>query len=64
MALCRNGFTVLVLRGMVTDADLAQAESEWPGLNDFLDGLPFQQRPATFLELIWRFECRRGDAET
>jgi hypothetical protein len=52
-----------VLRGLVTDEDLAQAEREWPGLNDFLDGLPFQQRPATFLELIWRFECWRDEGE-
>jgi hypothetical protein len=45
------------LRGFVTEADLPQAEKEWPGLRAFLERLPLDQRPATFLELVWRFEC-------
>jgi hypothetical protein len=45
------------LQGIVTEADLPAAEKEWPGLRAFLEHLPIDQRPATFLELIWRFEC-------
>jgi hypothetical protein len=45
------------IRGFVTEADLPQAEKEWPGLRAFLEHLPIDQRPATFLELVWRFEC-------
>ena len=59
-----NEVVVWSLRGLVTDADLAEAEQEWPGLNNFLDHLPFAQRPGTFLELVWRFECSRNHAET
>jgi hypothetical protein len=47
------------LRGLVTDTDLPQAEREWPGLQEYLRSLPGSQRPATFLELIWRFERSR-----
>jgi hypothetical protein len=47
------------LRGFVTEADLPQAEQEWPGLQDFLRGMLPEERPATFLELVWRFECWR-----
>lgn len=48
------------LRGLVTDDDLAQAEREWPGLLSFLDRIPPGERPTTFLDLVWRFECWRG----
>jgi hypothetical protein len=48
------------LRGFVTEADLPQAEQEWPGLQDFLRGMPLEERPVTFLELVWRFECWRA----
>ena len=48
-----------LLRGFVTEADLPQAEREWPGLQDFLRRIPPHQRPVTFLELVWRFECWR-----
>jgi hypothetical protein len=51
--------TVLHLRGVVTEVDLPDAEQEWPGLQDFLRRLSPSDRPATFLELIWRFECWR-----
>jgi hypothetical protein len=47
------------LRGLVTEADMSQAEQEWPGLSGFLDRIPAHQRPATFLDLVWRFECWR-----
>jgi hypothetical protein len=47
------------LRGVVTEADLPDAEQEWPGLQEFLSRLPDAERPATFLELVWRFECWR-----
>jgi hypothetical protein len=45
---------------VVTEADLPAAEQEWPGLREFLDRLPPAEQPATFLELIWRFECWRS----
>jgi hypothetical protein len=47
------------LRGLVTEADLAAAEHEWPGLRAFLLALPTGERPVTFLELVWRFEASR-----
>ena len=47
------------LRGLVTEADLPEAEREWPGLQAFLFGLPSQERPRTFLDLVWRFESWR-----
>jgi hypothetical protein len=59
MAFGGNGIAVASLRGLVTDADLPDAEKEWPGLNDFLGHLPPEDRPGTFLELMWRFECWR-----
>jgi hypothetical protein len=48
------------LRGFVTEADLPQAEMEWPGLMTFWRALPEDERPATFLELVWRFERSSG----
>jgi hypothetical protein len=56
MALSKSASELVSMRGLVTDADLAEAEKEWPGLREFLDHLPLQQRPGTFLELVWRFE--------
>jgi hypothetical protein len=50
------------LRGFVTGADLPQAESEWPGLQEYLRRLPLDERPTTFLELVWRFERWRQKA--
>jgi hypothetical protein len=35
---------------------LPRAEQEWPGLQAFFVRLPPEQRPATFLDLVWRFE--------
>jgi hypothetical protein len=48
-----------VLQGLVTEADLPEAEREWPGLRAFLFGLPSGERPKTFLDLVWRFESAR-----
>jgi hypothetical protein len=55
----RRHWIAPLLRGFVTEADLPQAEKEWPGLQDFLLRIPKRERPATFLELVWRFECWR-----
>ena len=44
------------LKGLITAADLPRAEQEWPGLQAFFRRLPVEQRPETFLELVWRFE--------
>jgi hypothetical protein len=51
---------VPLLRGLVTEADLPLAEEDWPGLRDFLRRIPSHQRPSTFLDLVWRFECWRS----
>lgn len=48
------------LRGLITSADLPRAEAEWPGLSAFFAGLPDDERPPTFLELVWRFESWRS----
>ena len=50
------------LKGLVTDADLDDAEQLWPGLQAFLFGLPSSDRPETFLNLVWRFETARQPA--
>jgi hypothetical protein len=44
------------LKGLITTADLPSAEQEWPGLQAFFRHLPEDDRPETFLELVWRFE--------
>jgi hypothetical protein len=46
----------LTLKGLITAADLPRAEQEWPGLQAFVRRLPVDQRPVTFLDLVWRFE--------
>ncbi|HEY0710090.1 MAG TPA: hypothetical protein VGG33_24985 [Polyangia bacterium] len=46
------------LEGFITDADLPAAECEWPGLQAFFLSLATDDRPRTFLDLIWRFENR------
>jgi hypothetical protein len=55
-----NHKKVPLLKGLVTEADLPLAEENWPGLRDFFRGLPVNQRPRTFLDLVWRFECWRS----
>jgi hypothetical protein len=47
------------LRGLITDVDLRDAEVEWPGLQEFLFGIPERERPPTFLQLVWLFESWR-----
>jgi hypothetical protein len=49
-----------VLRGLVTEEDLPLAEEDWPGLREFFRRIPSNQRPVTFLDLVWRFECWRS----
>ena len=56
----RNEQYLPPLRGFVTEQDLPAAEKEWPGLQAFFYSLPVRERPVTFLELVWQFECRRG----
>lgn len=48
------------LKGFITEAELPLAEVLWPGLLDFLRHLPSQERPRTFLDLMWRFEGWRA----
>jgi hypothetical protein len=48
------------LKGLITDADLPTAEEEWPGLLTFFRALPLDERPCTFLDLVWRFEAWRN----
>jgi hypothetical protein len=60
MPIDEDSKTPLLLKGLVTEADLALAEEDWPGLRDYLRRLPSNQRPATFLDLVWRFECWRS----
>jgi hypothetical protein len=50
------------LQGLITDADLPKAEEEWPGLLTFFRTLPANDRPGTFLDLVWRFETWRSRA--
>lgn len=45
-----------ILQGLITDIDLPAAEEEWPGIEAFLQCLPREEKPLTFLELVWRFE--------
>jgi hypothetical protein len=49
------------LRGLVTEADLPLAEEDWPGLREFFRRIPSHQKPRTFLDLVWRFECWRSN---
>lgn len=48
--------TTPLLKGLITDADLPSAEVEWPGLQAFLFALREDERPRTFLQLVWCFE--------
>jgi hypothetical protein len=54
----RPDATASSLKGVITEADLPEAEREWPGLLDFFRRVPPRERPTTFLELVWRFEGR------
>lgn len=43
------------LRGVITEAHLAEAEREFPGICSFYARC--KRKPHTFLELAWRYEC-------
>ncbi|HEY0712627.1 MAG TPA: hypothetical protein VGF45_08135 [Polyangia bacterium] len=55
---CLHACAGASLEGFITDADLPAAECEWPGLQAFFLSLAVDDRPRTFLDLIWRFENR------
>jgi hypothetical protein len=48
------------LRGLITDADLSEAEHEFPGICAFYASCVV--KPHTFLELAWRFQCACEEA--
>ena len=53
-----------MLRGFITEADFAECEQAFPGILRFYREL--QEKPCTFLELMWRFTggncgCRRDE---
>jgi len=45
-----------MLRGLITECDLAECDSAFPGIVRYYQEL--QEKPCTFLELWWRFTCR------
>lgn len=53
----------MTLRGLITVADLPEAEREWPGLLAYFRELPPERCPGTFLDLVWRFEQRPSDRD-
>jgi hypothetical protein len=48
------------LKGFITDDDLPAAEQVWPGLHAFFIAIAEDERPPTFLDLVWRYECMRA----
>ena len=44
------------MQGRITENHLPEAERSMPGITSFYDGL--DQKPATFLDLLWAFEGR------
>jgi hypothetical protein len=45
-----------MLHGLITESDLPEIEKAFPGIWTFYQEL--EEKPGTFLELVWRF----GDA--
>lgn len=45
------------VQGRITERQLPQAEESMPGITRFYDQL--DEKPATFLDLLWQFEARR-----
>jgi hypothetical protein len=45
------------VQGRITERQLPQAEESSPGITRFYEGL--DEKPATFLDLLWAFESRR-----
>jgi hypothetical protein len=45
------------VQGRITETQLPQAEESMPGITRFYEDL--DEKPATFLDLLWAFEGRR-----
>jgi len=51
------------VQGRITESHLPQAEESSPGITRFYESL--DEKPATFLDLLWAFESRiRGCKST
>ena len=50
------------MQGRITEAQLPLAEQSFPGISRFYDSL--DDKPATFLQLVWAFEARRSARPT
>ena len=51
------------MQGRITESHLPQAEESSPGITRFYESL--DEKPATFLDLLWAFESRiRGCKST
>jgi len=46
------------VQGRITENQLPMAEHSMPGITQFYAGL--DEKPATFLDLLWAFEGQRG----
>jgi len=46
------------VQGRITESHLPQAEESSPGITRFYESL--DEKPATFLDLLWAFEARVG----
>jgi hypothetical protein len=46
------------VQGRITERHLPQAEESSPGITRFYESL--DEKPATFLDLLWAFESRAG----
>jgi hypothetical protein len=46
------------LKGWVTERHFQEAEAEFPGIEAFFRGLGPEEKPGTFLELVWKYEER------
>jgi hypothetical protein len=44
---------MLFLRGLITEIDFAECEQAFPGIERYYREL--QEKPCTFLELVWRY---------
>jgi len=51
------------LVGWVTENNFGEAEEVFPGIEVFFHSIPEQERPRTFLELVWRFEATQPVAQ-
>jgi hypothetical protein len=46
------------MQGRITERELPMAERSFPGISRFYAQL--DEKPLTFLQLVWAFEARRG----